>query len=515
MATAENKIIRSSLMRGIKAQPTQQYVSGGTLLTGGQLGPRVLPEAIDTVERQLGHRVYDRMVTDPDVHAGLEVLVLSALAEGLQFTPNIKDDQVDGHEESVKWADFVTRAFNRIPHFRAKLQTVVTEGLSHGNKVAEWVLEYPAQGEDQGKLTLCDVKPKPREVVGFVLNEFSDLLGLTVVRPGQTWTTFQGSVINDLSQVLPTEKFLIFTPIPRNNDPRGVSYIRAAYEAWWLKQQTFPEFLRFLLQCAIESLLGFLPPDAEDVEVVDQETGLPELDAQGKPKTMPAAQDMLANLVSLRNAQAAVFSDGSKVQQVEVHSDGEVFHKAFQFYGRQITLAILKQELATRDAAHQTKGSTGNQQTILDLVVVSLKGIICDTLRTGIVRTLVRLNGGDAAAEAYLPEVSAGSERRDWATDASALVALGPSLTDSQWIQGTTELGFKTPEENEVLPVRVKGAVPAADPLANPTQPDGGGPPDQGQPPSANPVKPAPRGMKRTPGGALTRDRKKEGANAD
>lgn len=498
-------------MPAIKAVPSKQYVSGGVLLTGGhQIGPRVLPESVDEVERQLGGRVYDRMITDPDVSAGLEILVLSALAEGLQFSPNIKDDKAPGHEESVKWAAFVSRAFGRIKNFRAKFQTVIYEGLSHGNKVGEWLLEYPAEGEDKGKLTLCDMKPKPREVVGFVMNEFSDLLGLTAIRPGQTYSTFQGSTVRP-EDILPTEKFLIFTPVPRNNDPRGVSYIRAAYEAWWLKQQTFPEFLRFLLQCAIESLLGFLPPDAEDVEVVNQETGETETDDEGKPKTITAAQDMLANLIAIRNAQAAVFEDGASVQQVEVHSDGEVFHKAFQFYGKQITLAILKQELATRDAAHQTKGSTGNQQTILDLVVVSLKGIICDTLRGGIVHTLVRLNGGDAAAAAYLPEVTAGSERRDWATDAAALVALGPSLTDSQWIQGTTELGFNPPEENEVLPLREKAAAPALG-----AQPDDQQQNDQQGDPAQQNQKPAPpRGMKRTPGGALTREKKKDVKNAD
>jgi hypothetical protein len=49
---------------------------------------------------------------------------------------------------------------------------------------------------------------------------------------------------------------------------------------------------------------------------------------------------------------------------------------------------------------------------------------------------------GDEALR-FAPAVSLGdTERRDWATDATAAVALSPEITDSQWNSVTEQLGL-------------------------------------------------------------------------
>jgi hypothetical protein len=487
MATAPKELIKSKAMPGAQVKATTEAVSGGTLLLGHGTGPRTLPSTIDDVEREVGHRVYDRMVTDPDVSAGLDFLCLACWSDGLTATPAIDDDSNPQHAHAKELADFINSNMARVPNIIQKLKQCTRESLSHGNKVAEKLFEYPERGPLAGKLCLKDFKPKPREVIGFVVDEFMNTLGLVAIRPGQALGTL--TVVRP-EDILPLEKFYLLTPLPKDGNPQGEVYIRAAYYSWWLKLETYPELLRAILQFALASLMGFLPADAEDVEIKNPETGQPILDPiTQKPITLPAAQDMLNALVSIRNAQAAVFDHDAKVQQIESKSTGRIFFDALTYYGKQITLAILKQELATRDAEHQTKGSTGEQQGILHLVIQWLKFVNGESVRHFIWKDLIRWNYGDEDAEELLPLANMGDyNRKDWSAEAEAVARLAPILADSQLLQLLNEIGIDSPEEGETLPARGVKAAPApggnpdqpGQPGQNPDQNNGGQPPQEG-----------------------------------
>ena len=478
------RIIKSDVNPAIKADPTIEYVSGGQLIaTTAGANIRLLPPLVDEIEHRLGDKIWDRMANDPDVHAAVSFLILAALAEIADKVPAIAavDEKDPRFEVAREVADFCERMTSRVPKVKQKLYALMEEGMTHGNKLAEHIGEYPETGVDAGRLTLKDIKIKSRKVYGFVVDDKLNEVGIAYTKPG--FYSNSSPYFVSIDQILPRNKFVVFTPIPMNEDPRGRPYIRPAYEDWWMKKETRPEHLRFLLQYAVASLLCFLPPNPKDVEVINKDTGAVEVDPETqRPRTIPAALDMLNTAVNIRNAQAAVFQNGAWVEPLEVKGNGEAFHSSFSYYGKQITLAILKQELATRDAEHQTKGSTGNQRTVVDLVVVWLKGGIADVIRYDLWKPYVVENWGDEIADELLPYPNLGDiERRDWAQDSGAAAKLAPNLTDSQWLQVLGWLGINPPEEGELLPTRQKASpFGSADPNADPNA-------DSSEDPNADP----------------------------
>jgi hypothetical protein len=191
-------------------------------------------------------------------------------------------------------------------------------------------------------------------------------------------------------------------------------------------------------------------------------------DENGNTVTLTHEEAMSLALQRFENGTYLVIPSDADVDVIEVSGKGEQFEKGINIGGKQITIAILKQELATRDAAHQTKGSTGNQMSLLDVQVYRLKCALIEAFISDVLKPQVRVNFGDDYL-AYMPKVSLGdSERKDWATDAEAFVSLVSAtrideeghevavLTYSQ-VQTIAEvLGIPPPNEDELKEMRAR-----------------------------------------------------------
>jgi hypothetical protein len=79
---------------------------------------------------------------------------------------------------------------------------MVFEGMAHGNKVAEQVLEVAERGEDAGRWCLKTLKPKPREAVAFVVDAFNNEIGMLGAKPGQM-AVVQTTIVADDRDIIP------------------------------------------------------------------------------------------------------------------------------------------------------------------------------------------------------------------------------------------------------------------------------------------------------------------------
>lgn len=347
-------------------------------------------------------------------------------------------------------ADFCQRQVDRVPKFAASMFQMVYEGMAHGNKVAEQVLEIAERGQDAGRWCLKTLKPKPRESVAFVVDAFNNEVGMLGAKPGQM-SIVNTTIVPSERDVIPREKFAVFTYRPKDNDPRGQTALLAARNGWEMKQRSWPEYLLFLMVSAIPGILATLPGAADEQVVYEDDGVTPKYDSTGEVVKVSAAQFLLNMLSKMRNHQVGVAPDGTNFTLLEANSEGEVFTRALDKFGSEITMAILFQQLATRDSTHQTKGATGSQARVIDLIVFWLRDTAAEMVKYDIFKPMVRYNFGDDAADELLPKVSYGdTESKDWGTDAQAAAALADKLTESQWTHVTTQLGIPAPTESEL-----------------------------------------------------------------
>ncbi len=472
-------------------RPGAEYVSGSPYFSAQ---PRVLPtlDALDLQGGRLSHEVIDMMLTDPDVFAGLMLIALMSLNEKLLITPaitetitvstspeeNVDDpqtapapklntDPADNADAAVQpapqpqddparvarakeIADFCQRQVDRVPKFAAIIFEMVFEGMAHGNKVAEQIFEVAAGGQDAGRWCLKNLKTKPREAVAFVVDTYMNELGLLGAKPGEA-AVVQTTMVTNPDDVIPREKFAVFTYRPKNGDPRGNTALLAALNGWELKRRTFPEYLLFLMVSAIPGIIATLAAGAEEITVYEDDGVTPKIDPlTGEPITLSAHAFLLRMLAQMRNHQVGVAPEGTEFTLLEANSEGEVFTKALDQFSGEITMSILMQQLATRDSKHQTKGATGEQAHVIDYIVWWVRDTAANMVRYDTFQTLVRYNFGDEDANELLPKCSYGdTEARDWSENAQAVAALAAHTSDSQLQHLFNQIGIPAPTEAE------------------------------------------------------------------
>jgi len=203
----------------------------------------------------------------------------------------------------------------------------------------------------------CGVKP--RHTVGFVVDAYNRILGITAAIPGVAQPVQQGTWVDpaSLPNLLPRDKFLLYSFRPKHGDPRGSSILRPAYNPWNLKQQAVREWLRYITQFASPSLVGEVAPTAIPEAPTDS-LGNPQLDTNGIPLPAISPQVSMANqLAAFRNGSALAIASGAKVTALFSSGDGKAFIEFVDYCDRQITKDVLGQTLASEEAKHQSRAA--------------------------------------------------------------------------------------------------------------------------------------------------------------
>lgn len=400
---------------------------------------------------------YRQMMNDSEVSSDIRTLRDMVLADGVQLIPAFEgkaiDDSEPEFERAFEIAEFCQRILNALRKpFKKTLKGLLEGAIVYGHKTAEITWKMGG-GVDRSKLILDKIALKDYRALDFVVDRFWNHVGFTARQ-------FYGQL--NANAIIPREKFIHLSLNEEDEDPRGRSSIRSIFTAWCFKTLAWPEYRRWLENCALPSLVGKTAP--KQPGDVQRNT-----DGTKKSNTLVSpAEAMGQALAGLKNAGYIVIPKEAEVDQLAVASEGAGFERAFTVADSQIGKGILYQTLATGEAQFGTRAQSETHMGVLDLLVWELKSEVADVVTSDIIRQAIRYNFGDESLR-FAPIVSLGdSERRDWAVDATAAAMIEPAITDSQWNAVTTQLGLPAPLPGEEP--RRKASMPTQ-PDDQPTQP--------------------------------------------
>jgi phage gp29-like protein len=169
---------------------------------------------------------YFRELEEKDGHVAslLEQLKLSVLGLEQQVTP------ADDSAEALRAAEFIQQQFAGISGFHQVLDCLL-DAPAYGVSIAENIYDVSS-----GQVGLLAVKDRPQEMFTF------NPLTLPQIGPLRFMRT-----LYDLAggELVPEEKFLVFSFRPRNGNRRGRPLLRRNFWPSWFRRQTLRFWLRF------------------------------------------------------------------------------------------------------------------------------------------------------------------------------------------------------------------------------------------------------------------------------
>ncbi len=384
--------------------PTREYVAGDvlSLATSG----RPLSWAFDDLTRELGDDIYARMLRDAQVAANINLYTAAVLEDGLSLTSPITNKTADGYDQAAGLVREIELMLGDMEmSLDDSLWDLLRSGLALGSKVAEEVYALDRLPSGKTRMVLQALKPKPRRSTAYVVDSFMNVIGLrgrTIESPGGL--TYE---------LLPRQKFAIFTFRPENGDPRGTSLLRAAHNGYDLKLRTWVPYYRYLLQFASPSIVATTAQGAPD-----------EPDPDNPESYITAVEALLARLLEFQNGTALALPFGSTAQLLSSSGEGKAFLEAFSLYDRQITTGILGQTRATMEAQHGSRADSETSADILATFIRQTRKALSRMLRRDVLADLVEHNYGPAWRQ-LTPKVSFGvTEQVDVAPLMTAVSAL-------------------------------------------------------------------------------------------
>jgi hypothetical protein len=301
-----------------------------------------------------------------------------------------------------------------------------------------------------------------------------NVLGILGRIPGQPLGVQAGMLLTDvqhLPNLLPRSKFAVLTSRPVDDDPRGTSLLRPAFSPWQAKVEMQREFVKYLSQFAVPSVIAHSAPQAQRVQAKNAD-GTLQVDAFDNPVMITPEEALFLGVQSLRNGSVLVLPSGAEVDLAFSNGDGSAFLNAFQMYNAEIAKAITNQTLATEQAEYQARAASATHKDVLDSTTQQLQRPPARVLSHDVLRTWALLNGYDVT---LLPTVSlSATEGEDRAALMVSYAAMSRAglIDDSQYAGIDEQVGAPkraVPDESTIATTEVvsvkedAGAVPPPD----------------------------------------------------
>jgi Protein of unknown function (DUF935)/Phage portal protein len=189
--------------------------------------------------------VYEKMLKDGQVKAGLDIIKLSATARGFTVTG---DDA-----ETKKYAEFINENFELI---RGNVEDVLGEMLSaleYGYSATEKVFDYDKK---TGKIMLKKMKVLNPHTVKVKTNKYGDI-------------EYVKQYIGSKQIIIPASKIIWYAHDKKFGNPYGNSVLRTAYKHWFIKDKMY-RFANIAYERYGTPLLVGTVQDAKDVGKMKQ-----------------------------------------------------------------------------------------------------------------------------------------------------------------------------------------------------------------------------------------------------
>lgn len=399
-------------LRSIFKRPKLKELAVADRLAGvfGRIGP----SNPDDLVTSRGYEVYDKMQTDSQVRACLTIKKLSILSRGWQIQA-ASDDPGD-----ARIADFIRFCLADMRGSVIDVLFNVLDAVAKGFSISEINYKIMEDGPYRGMIGLDSVKSKDPAGIAFESDEFLNLTGLRQGFLPPSSPPYQGGTKGG-GVLLPPDKFIIYTYMPRYESPYGTSDLRAAYKHWWSKDIILRFYNVYLERYGSPTVLGAY--------------------TRGTPKKQQ--DDLLKVLDRIQQETAIVLPEDIKVELLEAQRGGESgYLQAIEYHDRQIAKSILGQTLTTDEGMRY--GSFALAKVHLDVLRMTLEKIKRDVeesvMNEQLIRRLVDYN---FQADRY-PTFSLGTLReRDLtmlADVVSKLVTGGVVAPDETWIREYLEI---------------------------------------------------------------------------
>ena len=406
------------------------------------------------METRLDANAIRHLRLDAEVESDVSMLADSVFAEGVEVMPAVIDEDEADFQEARDIADFCRKA---VSDTRRPLHTVVKEmfkaAFYSGVKVGEIVLRYSNDAEIEGKLVLDRINPKPSSATAFVTDKFLNVIGLVgAKRPGQVYVS-TGAVSLDADEIIPREKFLIFSFELEDNDPRGLSQVRAAYGDYCDKQLTREQWKEWRRTSAIPKKFATTAQDAKNV-IVKNADGTPKI-TNGVQETISPQKALMNALEGFANNSAIAAQYGTSVEQLEVTGTGVQFERHHKTCNSAIRKVILGDSLATGEADKDARAARESSKDIIDLRKQALRTVIADSIERDLFRLLTIVNFGADKAR-LTPKCFLGdTEATDWATDLNAASGAGYAFAPEHMRQLDAQFGLEPRSDDALVPERI------------------------------------------------------------
>jgi hypothetical protein len=189
--------------------------------------------------------VYEKMLKDGQVKAGLDIIKLSATARGFTVTG---DDR-----ETKKYADFINENFEQI---KGNVEDVLGEMLSaleYGFSATEKVFEYD---KATGKIILKKMKVLNPHTVKAKTDRFGDII-------------FVKQYVGSKQIKIPANKIIWYAHDKKFGNVYGNSVLRTVYKHWYIKDKMY-RFANIAYERYGTPLLVGTVQDAKDVSKMKQ-----------------------------------------------------------------------------------------------------------------------------------------------------------------------------------------------------------------------------------------------------
>lgn len=383
-----------------------------------------LDKSIDDLMRDFGADVYKKMMLDPEISSDIDTLVTMVIGNGLTIAPFETEDQ----QKQVLADEIYRFCKNNLDNMITPMYSIfrnMLKAMVFGNKVAEIVWKVGNNSEN-GKIAWIveKIKVKEQDQVSFVVDNFNNLVGISANTINQHAKTGVITTNDKEIDIMPLEKFWIYTFHGDDSDPRGVSILRSVYMIWWIKQQIIPEWIKYLAQFSSAIIVATMSDSAISVDALDA-NGNPIIDETTGYALKISPQEVLANVLQdIKNGSAAVLPHGTGFDIYFSQGNGEAFLKSFEAINQWISKTLLHQTLATSEGKTQARAAASVHKDILDLAVSSVKNSIAESFNKQVLAKIVEYNYGPAALELTPHLVTTSAQAEDFASAASAIATL-------------------------------------------------------------------------------------------
>jgi len=189
--------------------------------------------------------VWEKMLNDGQVKAGLDIIKLSATAKGFNITGE--------DPETKKYADFINENFQNIEGSIEDILSEMLTALEYGYSATEKVFDYD---KDSGKIVLKKMKVLNPHSIKVKTDKFGDI-------------EYVKQYVGSKQIKIPANKIIWYAHDKKFGNPYGAPILRTTYKHWFIKDKMY-RFANIAYERYGTPLLVGNVQDAKDVGKMKQ-----------------------------------------------------------------------------------------------------------------------------------------------------------------------------------------------------------------------------------------------------